>query len=285
MKLSATSLGAGLILATASLAWAAPKLAVDQVIAAERAFAADAQKLGVAPSFAVWAAPDGIVLDPDPTNARQRYAGGAGAPNTPALKWRPLRVGVSRSGDLGYDVGPWTLGEGADQARGWFFTVWKRQPDGGWQWVFDHGTENGAPVPRGLASVVTLFPAPSLGADSATSALSQVQVEEARLASDMAAGRTAAGSAARLSATAWIIALQPDPLTNPADVRAGLLRLPPVMIAQPLGGGASDAGDVVYTYGKIAWTAHGKPAEGRYVRVWQRDHGAWRIVFAEMTPL
>ena len=285
MKPSATSLGAGLVLATATLAWAAPPPPVDQVIAAERAFAADAQKLGLAPSFAVWAAPDGIVLDPDPANARQRYSGSAGNPNTPALKWWPLRVGVSRSGDLGYDVGPWTLGEGAGQARGWFFTVWKRQPDGVWQWVLDHGTENGGPVPRRLASAVTLFPAPSRGTESAASALGQVQAEEARLASDMAAGKTAAGSAVRLSATAWIIALQPDPLTNPADVHAGLLRLPPVMIAQPFGGGASDAGDVVYTSGKIAWTAQGKPAEGRYVRVWQRDRGAWRIVFAEMTPL
>ena len=41
----------------------------------------------------------------------------------------------------------------------------------------------------------------------------------------------------------------------------------------PLGGGASKAGDLAWTYGDARWTG----GRGHYVRIWQRRGGAWKI--------
>jgi hypothetical protein len=43
------------------------------VVAAERAFAADGSRLGVKQSFLAHMAPDAIVLQPDPVNARETF--------------------------------------------------------------------------------------------------------------------------------------------------------------------------------------------------------------------
>ena len=58
------------------------------------------------------------------------------------LIWSPDFVDVSASGDLGYTYGKFTF-SGADpdgnpiQSEGIFHTVWKRQHDGKWRFVYD----------------------------------------------------------------------------------------------------------------------------------------------------
>lgn len=58
------------------------------------------------------------------------------------LEWVPDFVSVSASGDLGYTYGKFTFGaiDEAGQeikAAGIFHTVWKRQPNGDWRYVWD----------------------------------------------------------------------------------------------------------------------------------------------------
>ncbi len=57
------------------------------------------------------------------------------------LEWTPEFVDVAASGDLGYTYGYYTLTvPGPDttrQSRGIFHTVWKRQEDGSWKYVWD----------------------------------------------------------------------------------------------------------------------------------------------------
>jgi ketosteroid isomerase-like protein len=58
------------------------------------------------------------------------------------LEWAPDFVSVSASGDLGYTYGRFTL-QAMDQAgqeiksEGIFHTVWKREPNGEWRYVWD----------------------------------------------------------------------------------------------------------------------------------------------------
>ena len=59
-----------------------------------------------------------------------------------SLSWEPEFVDVSKSGDLGYTYGPFTLeyrdpSDSIRQATGVFHTVWKRQPDNSWKYVWD----------------------------------------------------------------------------------------------------------------------------------------------------
>ncbi len=58
------------------------------------------------------------------------------------LEWSPDFVDVSNSGDLGYTWGKYTftsfdsLGN-ASESKGIFHTVWKKQKDGSWKYVWD----------------------------------------------------------------------------------------------------------------------------------------------------
>src|SRR5947209_19917709 len=61
------------------------------------------------------------------------------------LTWTPLKIDVSKSGDLAYSLGNWQLkgknakGEEVTQT-GKYITVWKKQKDGSWKVVADTGT-------------------------------------------------------------------------------------------------------------------------------------------------
>ena len=58
------------------------------------------------------------------------------------LEWAPDFADVSVSGDLGYTYGKYTLTSTdsvghTTQSKGVFHTVWKRQQDGKWRFVWD----------------------------------------------------------------------------------------------------------------------------------------------------
>jgi ketosteroid isomerase-like protein len=59
------------------------------------------------------------------------------------IRWKPLRADVSESGDLGYTWGVAESGptkEGPFKAYGIYVTIWKRQADGKWKFVYDSAT-------------------------------------------------------------------------------------------------------------------------------------------------
>jgi ketosteroid isomerase-like protein len=58
------------------------------------------------------------------------------------LSWHPEFVDVAKSGELGYTYGPFVFSgidtSGNDiNAKGFFHTVWKKQNDGTWKFVYD----------------------------------------------------------------------------------------------------------------------------------------------------
>ena len=59
------------------------------------------------------------------------------------LTWEPLAGDISRSGDLGYTYGIYTLTITKDEStgKGKYVSVWKKQSDGSWKWVLDAGNE------------------------------------------------------------------------------------------------------------------------------------------------
>jgi hypothetical protein len=116
----------------------APMTPVD----AERAFAADAQKLGQWTAFTKWSADDAIMFVPQPVNAHEFLQGRKNPPV--AVFWWPGRSYVSCDGSYAVNTGPWVREWG--KAVGFFTTVWKRQSDGSWKWIYDGG--DGLKTPR-----------------------------------------------------------------------------------------------------------------------------------------
>ena len=246
------------------------------VVAAERAFAADGLELGVQGSFLKHAAPEGIVFAPEPRLARAVY--GKPQPKGPPLVWWPLWAGISRSGDLGFTTGPYTY-DGRPAA--WYFTVWAKQPDGAWKWLFDGGPPSSPDGAAPKDSPVTYARAAARQAGSAARAMTEVTAAEKAL---HAAARSDVAGAflAVLADDGRITGSKAKPPTSRAENAAELATRAGSIDFSPLGGSASSAGDLAWTYGAARWNAGGAEKRGHYVRIWRNDADGWRLLFDEL---
>ncbi len=112
----------------------------DDLVAAERAFAADASARSTREAFLAALADDGLVFQPGPTSGQRTWTDRA--PDKNHLEWAPAMAEIAKSGDLGYTIGPWRFTEAeakAPSATGWYFSIWRKQADGTWRVLLDHG--------------------------------------------------------------------------------------------------------------------------------------------------
>jgi ketosteroid isomerase-like protein len=141
-----------------TLAWAAvvPMAAagpVDDVLAADRAFAALAKEKGPRTAFTEFADPQAIMFRAGVGPVKGIDAIGRVFEDPPAATpvWEPENAEVAASGDLAYSWGPFTWTPvpdgplaGKPPLTGYYVSIWKKQPDGRWKWVVDLGV----PAPR-----------------------------------------------------------------------------------------------------------------------------------------
>jgi ketosteroid isomerase-like protein len=139
-----------LFLAATAGAHAAP---VDEVLAADRAFAALAKARGARAAFTEYADADAILFRPGvgPVKGRDAIGGVFEEPPAATPEWDPEAAEVAASGDLAYSWGwyVWTPVAGGPlagkpPATGYYVSIWKKQRDGRWKWVIDLGV----PAPR-----------------------------------------------------------------------------------------------------------------------------------------
>ncbi|WP_404336287.1 DUF4440 domain-containing protein [Sphingomonas sp. MMS12-HWE2-04] len=115
---------------------AAPQTAV----AAERAFEAAAQAQGQWSAFRAFAADDAVMFVPQPVKA-QDWLKDRKDPAT-SVTWAPAASFVACDGATAINTGAWSL----PQESGYFTTIWRKQPGGGWKWTLDQG--DGLATPR-----------------------------------------------------------------------------------------------------------------------------------------
>lgn len=273
-------------LGQASLSAEAHRQAAAEVAAAERAFDAFTAEHGFTAGFLAFTAPNGILFRPDPVNAREHLSSGATSTDT-ALRWGPYRVGVSVSGDLAWDTGPWTYGD--NQAHGWFFTIWERQPDGQWRWALDHGsgsTPDHVPVPH--ADNVIVDPQAAGLASPGSDSWAEVQAMDQTLNGQLLASEVRAAYANIRATDFWASTPLAGPTMTQAAGLEALEARPAFVALEPIGGRASTAGDLAYSYGHARWTDGETGRRGHYIRVWRRDgRGAegWRLVYDQLAPV
>jgi ketosteroid isomerase-like protein len=262
-----------------SLATAAPRADVAEVVAAERAFAAAARADGAHAAFLRYSAPDALVFQPGPRLAKAALE----AKPLPAvpLDWWPAYAGIAASGDLGFTTGPFVVGKGERPGHGWYFTIWRRQPDGSWRWIVDHGPRTREAAPEGTGARVATLPAGRRAPAADADAFGDVKSVEARLAAALAADARAA-LPRFLAADGRIIRAGPQPAVGAAAWKPLLASGPGRIDTAPLGGAASAAGDLAFTYGTARWRSDKGEAEGHYVRIWQRRREGWKLIVDNM---
>ncbi|WP_292085023.1 MULTISPECIES: hypothetical protein [unclassified Brevundimonas] len=230
------------------------------VVAAERAFAADAPGLGVGGSFNKWALPDAVVIaEGRAQTVREVYSPDAARPvDEPRLEWWPNWAGLARSGDLGFTTG----GVAVNGARtGHYFTLWACQPDGRWRWVYDGGSGATAAEVPGPDSEPDLMATGEGVSASPEAAMSEVRGAEAKLAGAARTDQKAAHLAVLAEDGRLYVAPRP-PAIGRAAMAAALDGWPSSFDFGPTeGGGASRAGDLAWT-----WPGPGARRAGRGTR-------------------
>ena len=115
----------------------------EEIIGTEHEFAMMAETAGVAEAFYHFASDSAVILRSGKLirgrEAIRDYYLQNLKPGT-RLQWAPDFADVS--GDLGYTYGKYThqVPDSAGamvESHGYFHTVWKRQPDGSWRYVWD----------------------------------------------------------------------------------------------------------------------------------------------------
>jgi len=146
-----------------------------ELAGAERSFCAKVAQVGIADAFMANMADDCFLAD-NLSLSRREYVAAvqqarakAGAAYKPGpnpniqLTWAPIKVDVSADGTLGYTWGRYDFTSKGkdgkvDSSTGIYLTIWKRQPDGSWKFVYD-----GAPqIPDDAAALVKFLGRPDL---------------------------------------------------------------------------------------------------------------------------
>jgi hypothetical protein len=121
----------GLLLAAASIS------AVD----AERAFAADARRIGQWTAFRKYADETAVMFTPQAVWAHEFLAPLKDPPG--AISWEPSDSWLSCDGRTAINRGAWTSASGT--SHGYFTTVWMRREDS-WKWNYDGGDDLAQPM-------------------------------------------------------------------------------------------------------------------------------------------
>lgn len=262
------------------------------VVAAERAFAADAPSMGIAGSFNKWATPDAIVIAGGRAQrVGEAYPDGPRPADEPLLEWWPNFAGISRSGELGFTTGGVAVG---GERAGHYFTIWQKQADGTWKWIYDGGSGATAKDVPGPDTEPEILPAgpellmvrrpdqPTPTSTASDWAMASVRAMEAALAREALVDQAAAHLKVMADNGRLYVSPRPPAIGREAFAEA-LTGWPTTFVfGEAEGGGASAYGDMVWTYGPAFWERDGQDRAGHYVRLWQRQADGWRIVLAQL---
>lgn len=118
-------------------------LAQSEIFKAEEAFCNLVHEKGMYAGFVAYADENARLLRNDSvivgrTGIEQYYRG----TDLKNLTWKPEEVFVSDDGTMGHTWGWYTLtlpdtSGGTQTSKGIFHTVWKKQPDGTWKFIWD----------------------------------------------------------------------------------------------------------------------------------------------------
>lgn len=114
------------------------------LVNAEKDFAKAIAKNGDKESYLEYSLASALVFRPNPVNVKTFYNAQSKGEN--AVSWEPNLAKVSRSGDLGFTTGPYTL-DGAKKEYGQYLSIWKAE-NGKWKLAIDVATSSNKPLDK-----------------------------------------------------------------------------------------------------------------------------------------
>jgi ketosteroid isomerase-like protein len=256
----------------------------QSLINAERAFAKKSTDTNAKEAFLAFIADDGVVFDPDPVPGKEVWQKRPAPEYT--LDWWPTFSDISRSADLGWNMGLFVLGlKDGKKIHGYFSTVWRKQADGTWRFVADLG----AAMPEAAKRGGEPGPLDPAKLEKSPVPVDTKEAEGALLDADRALGETAGKGweEAYKPLLAEDVRLMREGHAPFVGKEAAALRLSEekgTFSSKPIGGGSAKAGDLGYAYGTYERKGE-KPESGSYLRVWEREPGdTWKLALEVLHP-
>ncbi len=249
--------------------------ALTSVVEAERSFARMSVDKGRRQAFLAFFSDDALFFSPGPVTARERIVKWP-ANDSFTLDWEPRYGDASAAGDLGYTTGPFfrisRTEAGKVLATGWYFTLWKKQPDGSWKVAVDAGVQGppGGPLRPGEFHAA---PATAVAANQPAPPLPDA---DRRLCESIASsGMTAALLSSGTEATR-VYRDGIGVIAGVVAVKSYFAQHQATLSCEPVKNVVAGSADLGYTYGKYSRQG-ATPASGYYLRVWRREGNAWKL--------
>ena len=241
--------------------------ALDEMIATEKSFAAYAVANNTKDAFLKFMDTSAVMFEKgEPVKGYQQWLKKEKRPGI--LNWRPRYAEISTSGDFGFTCGPWTFQPATLNdsviARGYFFTIWKKNKEGEWKFILDVGTDAGLVVNE--TAVIKLTSDKGRGTEHT--------MQEAEEAFQQLYKTDETKAYKNFLAENVILGGEKKPLTTGnADWKYTAQAQPGAIEFKQLGGGVAPAGDLGYAYGTA--TLAGK--KETYLRIWRHELTGWKI--------
>ncbi|MFC2089804.1 YybH family protein [Bacteroidota bacterium] len=126
---------------------------VEELFTADRTFSDMSLNEGMVAAFIHYCHDEGILLRPNsmPIVGKDSVVARIHATNDSlfTLTWEPLDGDISKSGDLGFTYGIYTMNNKVSKSLsyGTYVSIWKKNKDGEWRYMMDTGQEGIKPQP------------------------------------------------------------------------------------------------------------------------------------------
>lgn len=259
---------------------------LNQLIATEYSFAANAAEIGTRDSFLKFIADDGIIFRPSPVNGKAFLTN---APKRPGLlSWYPVHAEISRDGDMGFTTGPAEFRKDKDSAAIWygnFCTVWQKQSNGEFKFVIDIGNSNEKPADKFVPleyETVNTIPASSINRKKELKADKLFELDR-RFTEMVSKNGTATAYKNFINEDSRLLRDAEYPFIGSLKIINYLSKKKMNYKFNPKDGKISSSNDLGFTYGVLEISnLNDKTIEQyNYVRVWESDGKRW-IILAEV---
>ena len=250
--------------------------------AEEGKFAAYSVANDMRAAFLEFFADDSSMLRPELVDAKPWLSARTAPPIV--VDWKSQMTILSASRDLGFSTGPSIFTSKKDPqaapAYGQFFSVWKKQPNGQWKVLLDHGISH-----AGQALHDKPLDARELPAVSGKAVFDTIDPEQRFIVRSTQAGAAMAYSES-LSPHTRFLRSDRMPIDGETAIRDYLKTVAGTWSWNTLRQGISTAGDFAYVLGRYTQQEKDGAAQyGHYIRVWVREGGRWTLAGEVMTPL
>jgi hypothetical protein len=262
---------------------------LDEVLAADRAFASRSAEAGAQAAFLEFLAPDAVlfrplaVIGPEWLRTHEEATG--------RLDWSPGGGRAACDGGTAVTLGSWTYRQDALVDTGYYLTVWRRDGGGGWTVAIDHGIDGPVGADAAGAGALPLGPATSdARSRSCPSGDDAKGLANADGKFNDAIRREGFDASLRkvIAPGGFVMRDGHLPARPTADwpLDDAAWRAPIEAVTR--GTYAASGSDLGYTYGELTRrTERRGPVEplAVFLRVWARDGRDWRVLADMTTPL